>query len=123
MTLQKHVKKYGRAMAEGLKARQVRKYRKELEDSTAGVKSRTGWRIMDLAERLRGLSLELDDPRRANRVARKLEETADYVRFRPTPRMAHDAIHSLNRKPVYLTAGTVAAAALALAGYRRWKKS
>ena len=55
---------------------------------------------------LAGAVRRMSSPARARAVARSLEKTADYLRYRPADRMARDAWRAVNRKPVWITAGS-----------------
>ena len=55
---------------------------------------------------LAGAVRRMSSPGGARAVARSLEKTADYLRYRPADRMARDAWRAVNRKPVWITAGS-----------------
>jgi len=57
-------------------------------------------------ELLAGRIRRLATPSRTRAVARSLEKSADYLRYRAADDIARDAWHAVNRKPVWITAGT-----------------
>lgn len=66
---------------------------------TATVQSVTGRQIDRLAEQIRWLGRRLERPEEAHLLARRLEETADYIRFRPAAKMFSDAGGLMRRYP------------------------
>lgn len=66
---------------------------------TAQVQSATGKQIDRLAEQIRWLGSRLERPEETHLLARRLEETADYIRFRPASRMFSDAGGFMRRHP------------------------
>lgn len=74
--------------------------REQLLDGTAQVQSKAGRRIMQLADSIRDLGTRLERENEARAVARKLEETADYLRFRSADGIARDAAQVIRRNHV-----------------------
>ncbi len=87
--------------------------REQLLGGTAQVQSKAGRKIIQLADRIRDLGTRLDREHEAQSVARKLEETADYLRFRSTGGIARDAAQAIRRNPVVPVAIGLAGVVLA----------
>jgi len=68
--------------------------------TTAAIAAASGASV--LAGRVRQMS----SPGNVRAIARSLEKTADYLRFRPANHMAGDAWRAINRRPVWITAGS-----------------
>ena len=66
---------------------------------TEKFQSVTGRQIDRLAEQIRWLGGRLERPEEAHLLARRLEETADYIRFRPASKMVSDAGGLMRRHP------------------------
>ncbi len=69
----------------------------KLRDGSAEIQSKAGRQIIRLAEKIRHIGARLEREHEAQAVARKLEETADYVRFRPAEGIARDAAQAIRR--------------------------
>lgn len=87
--------------------------KKHLLESTENVQSQAGRQILSLAEKIRQLGAQLDRGAEVQTIARKLEETADYVRFRSPDGIARDAARALKRHHVIPIAAGLVGAALA----------
>jgi hypothetical protein len=61
-------------------------------------------RIEDLADHVRQLGRRLDRRDEAHALARRLERTADYLRYRPAGDVAADAFRAVTRSPLAWTA-------------------
>ncbi len=91
--------------------RKVRKQLAPLGRLVSGgevVKSATGRKMSDLAQEIRHLGRRFERTEEAQTVARQLEKTADYIRFRSAGGMGHDLLKVMRKKSVLLTAGGVA---------------
>ena len=61
--------------------------------------------IVSLASQIRQLGSRLERSDEAHRVARRLEQTADYLRYRPAPDVAGDAWDAVKRSPTIWIGG------------------
>jgi hypothetical protein len=61
--------------------------------------------IVGLASQIRQLGSRLERSDEAHRVARRLEQTADYLRYRPAPDVAGDAWDAVKRSPTIWIGG------------------
>lgn len=65
--------------------------------------------IVGVASQIRQLGSRLDRGDEAHRVARRLEQTADYLRYRPAPDVAGDAWDAVKRSPsIWIGGGLMA---------------
>lgn len=109
----------GRSVARGLTVDQAQRVSSRIEESASGLKSETGRRIESLAAQIRNLGRELDSPLEAGRLARELERTADYVRYRRSTDIAADTWRFLKRSRAVWVAGGLAAGLLVYSLTRR----
>jgi len=108
------------SIVRGLSRAGVRDVTRSLDDSSAELQTETGKRIEGLSRQIRKLSQDVGSRKEAAARARRLEQTADYIRFRPASHVGRDLIQVATKKPVYLTAGfSVLAGVLAYQYYRR----
>ncbi len=68
----------------------------------SAVTSTAGAGIDAMAQRVRRVS----SPARTRPIARRLEKSADYLRYRAGDDMARDAWNTVNRKPVWIAASS-----------------
>ncbi len=61
--------------------------------------------IVGLASQIRQLGSRLERSDEAHHVARRLEQTADYLRYRPAPDVAGDAWDVIKRSPTIWVGG------------------
>lgn len=61
--------------------------------------------IVGLASQIRQLGSRLERSDEAHQVARRLEQTADYLRYRPAPHVAGDAWDVIRRSPTIWVGG------------------
>jgi len=87
--------------------------REQLLNGTAHVQSKAGRRIMQLADSIRDLGSRLERDHEARAVARRLEETADYLRFRSADGIARDAAQAIRSTHVIPIAVALVGAAIA----------
>ena len=71
--------------------------------ASAAVATAAGNGVDVMAQRVRGAS----NPGRTRAVARRLEKSADYLRYRAGGDIARDAWKLVNRKPVWIAASSV----------------
>lgn len=83
-----------------------------------------GERILRFAEEVRRVGSNGRESERASSIARRLEQTADYLKYRPASHVAQDAVKRIDKKHV---AGVAGIAGVAICGtalaYRYWKSS
>lgn len=102
-----------RRIVEGEARERLKPVRDRLADSAERVQSSTGRKIDRLAGQIWKLGHRLDRPGEARLIARRLEETADYLRFRPAGHLVHDAASALRRRPLLPVAGALVAGLVA----------
>lgn len=81
----------GRALAKGAAYGQLNRVAGRFDESTERFKTAAAGRIESVAGQIRDLGLQLEHPGEANSIARRLERTADYIRYRPSTEVAGDA--------------------------------
>lgn len=102
----------GRSVARGLTIDQAQRLGSRIEKSTDGLKSETGRRIESLAAQIRSLGKDVESPLEAGRLARELERTADYVRYRRSSDIAADTWRFVRSSRGVWVAGGIAAGIL-----------
>jgi hypothetical protein len=83
--------KVGRTFAKGVTAEKTELLKDRIETSTSRFKSEASDRIESLAAQIRSLGQQFEADEEAASLARNLERTADYLRYRPTAEVAADA--------------------------------
>lgn len=106
-------------IAEGEMRRKLGPTRARLTATTEALQSRASRRIDHLANRIRRLGHSVERPDEAHLLARRLEETADYLRYRPTEMVARDAVSVAKKNRLFLIAGVAAGAFLTYKAIRR----
>lgn len=101
--------------ARGIAREQASRLRDRIEPPADELKIETATRIEDVAHQVRDLGRQLDRQDEAHAIARRLEKTADYLRYRPSASVASDAWEALTQPRVLWIAGGVLAA---MATYR-----
>ncbi len=80
-----------------------------LDDSSEEFRAAAAEKIEGLGRQIRELGRQLDHPDAAHHLARRVERSADYLRFRPSAEMAEDAWDTVRSSPmVWLSAGLLA---------------
>lgn len=79
--------------------------RDRIEPPADRLKDEAADRIEGVAEQIRALGVDLDRGDEAHAIARRLERTADYLRFRPAAHVASDVRNTLTRPGVLWFAG------------------
>ena len=69
--------------------------------------------VESVAHQIRDLGARFERPDEAHRVARRLERTSDYIRYRPATRVAGDALRSVRDSRAVWAAGGVLAGLIA----------
>lgn len=101
----KAVKKAAEPTAKGLAREAAARVTDRVEAPAELFKHEAAERIEGLAEQVRSLGRQLDRPDEAHSVARRLERTADYLRFRPPREVADDAWQGLKRSRALIITG------------------
>jgi len=86
-----YFKKVGEAAARGIVREKTGRIRDQLEDGTQAFKQEAAERVERVADQIRGLGQQFDRRDEAHLVARRLEKTADYLRYRSSGDIAADA--------------------------------
>ncbi len=110
----------GRSVARGLTIDQAQRLGSRIEKSADGLKSETGRKIESLAAQIRSLGRDVESPLEAGRLARELERTADYVRYRRSSDIAADTWRFVKSNRSVWIAGGIAAG---LFGYLLTRRS
>jgi hypothetical protein len=93
--------------------------RSDAEPPTDRLKDEAADRVEAVAEQIRSIGNELDRRDEAHAIARRLERTADYLRFRPAVHVASDVRDTLTRPGVLWFVGGALAALVAFNLARR----
>lgn len=105
----------GSAAARGVAREKLHALRERVEPPVDEFTTEASRRVEALADQIRALGGRLDRPAEAHRIARRLERTADYLRYRPPTRIAEDAWETVSSSRVLWAAGGVLAGAAAIA--------
>lgn len=108
------------ATVRGIAQDQARRVRDRIEPPADQLKEDAADRVESVAEQVRELGQRLDRRDEAHAIARRLERTADYLRFRPARDVASDAWETVTRPGVLWFAGGAVAA---LVAYRVFRNS
>lgn len=100
-------------IVEGEARRKFGPARKRLLENSERTQSRAARRITRLAEEIRRFGERIQHTGEAHILARRLEETADYLRFRPADRVARDAVSVIRRSKLLPIAGALLGGAIA----------
>jgi len=96
----------GRKTAKNIGKAEIDRTKERVDESTEGFKVQAAQRIEALAEQIRDLGRDLDYGGEAGAIARRLERTADYLRYRPTSRIGSDALELIKEnKALWIAAG------------------
>lgn len=103
------IRKVGRVVVRGVTQEKRERAKERLEESTVAFRHEASDRIDSVAKQVRQLGTQFDRPEDAHQIARRLEKTSDYLRFRPAADVAGDAL-ALARKYqlLWLTGGLLA---------------
>lgn len=113
------IEKTAKTTARGVARDTAEQIRQRVEPPADQLKDETADRVEGIAHQVRQLGLELDRPEEAHAIARRLERTADYLRYRPATRVATDAWDAVTQPKVLWAAGGALAA---LVIYRALKR-
>lgn len=107
-------REFGGTVVEGISRAKLDRVEQRVEESLENVRTEVSRRIESLAEQIHNLGQRLENPEEAQRIARELERTADYLRYRRAGDMFADSVDVVRRHRVTLLAG-IAAGTLAVA--------
>ncbi len=116
------LKNTGRTVIRGVTKERISRVGEQIETGTSGLKSESGRRIESLAAQIRRLGDELESSSEAGRIARELEKTADYLRYRRTSDIAEDAWNVVRNNRAFWVAGAFLGGALVYSVVRRVRR-
>ena len=103
----------GATVARGVAREETAHMRQRLDSTTDRFKREAASRIEGVASQIRQLGMKFERSEEAHAVARRLERSADYLRYRPSSEVAGDAWHTVrSSRVVWITGGLVAGALL-----------
>lgn len=82
----------GKKVAQNFGKAEFERVKERVDESTEGFKVEAAEKIEELAEQLRNLGHRFESDNEAGKIARQLERTADYVRFRKTTDIGEDTV-------------------------------
>lgn len=85
------IRKVGRVVVKGVTQDRREKAVERMETSTLAFRNQASDRIDAVAQQVRQLGAQFDRHGDAHEIARRLEKTADYLRYRPAADVAGDA--------------------------------
>ncbi len=101
-------KKAGGKALRGVARERAGRVMDQVDDSSEQFRTAASEKIEGLGRQIRELGQQLDHPEAGQRLARRVERSADYLRFRPSAEMAEDAWGALRSSPlVWLGAGVL----------------
>jgi len=115
MTDREFTEKVAETTVRGIAREQAARLRDRVEPPADELKIETARLIENAAQQVRELGHQLDRDNEAHTIARRLERSADYLRYRPSAAVATDAWDTVTQPRVLWVAGGVLAA---LATYR-----
>ena len=115
MTDREFTEKVAETTVRGIAREQAARLRDRVEPPADELKIETARLIENAAQQVRELGRQLDRVSEAHTIARRLERSADYLRYRPSAAVANDAWDTVTQPRVLWVAGGVLAA---LAAYR-----
>jgi hypothetical protein len=118
MTDQTLTKEAAKTTARGIAREQAARFRDHVEPPADELKLETARLVENVAQQVRDLGRHLDRDDEAHAIARRLERSSDYLRYRPSAAVANDAWDVVTQPRVLWVAGGVLAA---LATYRLFK--
>jgi len=101
------------ATVRGIAHDRAQRLRDHIEPPADQFKEEAADRVESVAEQVRELGQQLDRRDEAHVIARRLERTADYLRYRPAGDVVSDAWETVTRPGVLWFAGGAVAALVA----------
>lgn len=102
----------GKAIARGVVEERTGFIRERVERGSDRFKREAAERVEGLADEIRRLGQDHGRPGEAHSLARRLERAADYLRYRPIPDVAADALDAARRYKLFWIAGGMLASAI-----------
>jgi hypothetical protein len=88
------------AVARGTVRDTASRAEERIDGATDSFRQEAAARMEALAEQIRELGGRFDRHTEAHHLARRIERSSDYLRYRPTSRIASDAWDTVRRSPV-----------------------
>lgn len=107
-----------KSTSRGLVRDQTDRLKSRIEPPADHLKEETADKVERVAEQVRELGEQLGRQSEAHTIARRLERTADYLRYRPSADVASDAWQAVTRSRTVWIAGGVIGALAAYGIYR-----
>ena len=107
-----------KSTSRGLVRDQTDRMKSRIEPPADQLKEETADKVERIAEQVRELGEQLGRQSEAHTIARRLERTADYLRYRPSADVASDAWQAVTRSRAVWVAGGVLGALAAYGIYR-----
>lgn len=107
-----------KSTSRGLVRDQTDRLKSRIEPPADQLKEETADKVERIAEQVRELGEQLGRQSEAHTIARRLERTADYLRYRPSADVASDAWQAVTRSRTVWIAGGVIGALAAYGIYR-----
>ncbi|HSN54473.1 MAG TPA: hypothetical protein VLT32_07355 [Candidatus Sulfomarinibacteraceae bacterium] len=107
-----------KSTSRGLVRDQTDRLKSRIEPPADQLKEETADKVERIAEQVRELGEQLGRQSEAHTIARRLERTADYLRYRPSADVASDAWQAVTRSRAVWVAGGVLGALAAYGIYR-----
>lgn len=121
MTDTSRVKAVGKTLVQGASHQKLDELKERVEDATRTAKEGTADRFESLAEQLRRSSGNAEGLEGRQRLARRLEKSADYLRYRPTAEVGKDAWAAARKYHLFWFAGGFLAGVLVYLAVKRRK--
>ena len=107
-----------KSTSRGLVRDQTDRLKSRIEPPADQLKEETADKVERIAEQVRELGEQLGRQSEAHVIARRLERTADYLRYRPSADVASDAWRAVTRSRAVWVAGGILGALVAYGLYR-----
>lgn len=120
MTTKEKLGNAGRSYARGVVSEKM----SGIDKSTENFKGEAANMIESVADQIKDLGRQFDRGAEAAGVARRLEKTADYIRYRPTAEVAGDTWEVVKKyRLLWITGGLLGGIIIARLAQRRLKDS
>ncbi|UCF37277.1 MAG: hypothetical protein JSU96_21240 [Acidobacteriota bacterium] len=120
MTTKEKLGNAGRSYARGVVSEKM----SGIDKSTENFKGEAASMIESVADQIKDLGRQFDRGAEAAGVARRLEKTADYIRYRPTAEVAGDTWEVVKKyRLLWITGGLLGGIIIARLAQRRLKDS
>ena len=99
------LERVGNTVVRGVAREEVHNLRVRARHGADGFKAEAAERVENLAGQIRDLGHRFDREHEAHAIARRVERSADYLRYRRTPDVAGDAWRLVRSSPAVWVAG------------------